>query len=65
MTDWYVNGYRITLVSLRGGAKVIVVRAADTNRYMMRFEDAAEFHKWLNIFAKEYGSVKAQRKEKA
>jgi hypothetical protein len=59
MTDWYIYGYKITLVSLRGGASVIVVRFAADNRYIRHFNDITDFDRWI---AKEtyYGEVKCE-----
>jgi len=55
MTDWYVNSYKITLASLRGGARVIVVRRAGDNRYIRHFTSIAEFNKWLKEIDSEKG----------
>lgn len=60
MTDWYIDGYKITLVTLRGGAKVIVVRDSMNLRYIRQFTDLGEFDRWIATFLKEIDYGKAE-----
>ena len=50
MTDWYIEGYKVTLVSLRGGTKVIVVRSAATLGYIAHFDNIADFESFINMY---------------
>lgn len=50
MTDWYIEGYKITLALLRGGARVVVIRRAMDNRYIRHFTNVADFNKWIEVY---------------
>lgn len=63
MTDLYVNGFKVTLVTLRGGSRVIVVRDSMTLRYVRHFTDLEHFDKWIDIVTKEYSRGKVESDE--
>lgn len=60
MTDLYFKGYKVTLVTLRGGSRVIVVRDSMNLRYIRRFTDLETFDKWITSEMKEYDHAKAE-----
>ena len=60
MTDAYINGFKITLVTLRGGSRVIVVRDSMNLRYIRHFTDLGIFDKWIEVITKEYDRGKAE-----
>ena len=61
MTDFYFKGYKITLVMLRGGSKVIVVRDSMNLRYITHFTEIGNFDKWIKEF--DYGEVKRDEED--
>ena len=60
MTDLYVNGFKVTLVTLRGGSKVIVVRDSMNLRYIRHFTELGNFDKWIESVIKEYDHGKTE-----
>ena len=63
MTDWYTAGFKITLVSLRGGTKVIVVRSAATLGYIDHFDNFEDFESFINMYREENLRGKATSEE--
>lgn len=53
MTDFYVKGYRIILVTLRGGRRVAVVRSKGDNKYLFHLDNTERFDEWLDWLRKE------------
>lgn len=63
MTDWYTEGLKITLVSLRGGARVIVVRSAVTLGYIAHFRSFEDFESFISTYRKESDCGKVTSEE--
>jgi hypothetical protein len=63
VTDWYIGLYKVTLASLRGGAKVIVVRTSFDNKYVNHYTDIAGFEDWVATIKEIENGSKAKTEE--